>query len=188
MDRHEHLIWKALSSRRILDTPIFTVNEEEALGPDGRRSSFIIVDAPDWGIILPVLVREGEERFLMVRQFRHGAGAMSLEFPGGVIERGEDPAAGAARELLEETGYRAGRVEPLGSVFPNPAFQRNRCHVFLARELELVGDQRLDENEFVDVEEVPVREALASAGNPPFIHSLMVMSIVLYERRVRADG
>ena len=76
----------------------------------------------------------------MVRQYRHGAGQLTLETPGGLIDPGETPAEAAARELLEETGYAADEIVSLGAVNPNPALFSNRLHGFLAR-----GAQRVRE-------------------------------------------
>jgi 8-oxo-dGTP pyrophosphatase MutT (NUDIX family) len=76
----------------------------------------------------------------MVRQFRHGARRVTLEIPGGIVDPGEVPEEAAARELREETGYRAGRLRPLGVVNPNPALFGNTVHTFLAEDVERVDE------------------------------------------------
>ena len=116
----------------------------------------------------------------MVRQWRHGARELSLEFPGGVFEKGETPELAAAREMKEETGYSACRIEKLGVFNPNPAIMSNKVHFFLALDLEASGKQQLDEDEYAEVEIVPWKEVLAGMGKPPFIHALMGTAMCLY--------
>jgi 8-oxo-dGTP pyrophosphatase MutT (NUDIX family) len=124
----------------------------------------------------------------MVRQWRHGAAQLSLEFPGGVIERGEEPMAAAARELSEETAYKAGRIVSLGSCSPNPAIMANHVHFFLAEDLQPLEGQNLDEDEYVDVELVPVDEVIQNMGHSPYIHALMGTALTLYLQSISPKG
>ena len=140
--------WKNLGRRRLLECPLFARDELDNEGPGGRRGRFIVLDAPDWAVVVPLLRQGGEESFLMVRQYRHGSGELSLEFPGGVVEPGEEPEAAVRRELAEETGYRAASIRLAGSVSPNPAIMANRFHVFVAEGLEPTGRTDLDEQRF----------------------------------------
>ena len=120
-DKDAHLQWKELSRRQVASCPIFDLFAAERVSSSGQKGEFWILDAPDWVNIVPVLLQaEGGPRFLMVRQYRHGADMITTEFPAGLVERGEDPAAAAARELIEETGFRAGRLTLLGELRRTP--------------------------------------------------------------------
>ena len=141
-----------------------------------------MLEAPDWAVVVPVIVRDKRRFRVTGEQYRHGADECCAEFPGGVVEPGEEPAAAAARELLEETGWLAGRIVPLGSCWPNPAIMSNRLHVFAAEELEATGRQDLDEHELVDVRILPEDEVLASMGTPPWSHALMATAAWYYAR------
>jgi ADP-ribose pyrophosphatase len=182
MGKYDKLLWTVNSKEPLLDCRIFKVEETESVSSEGKKGKFVVLDAPDWAAIVPVIESEGEKFFLMVRQFRHGSQTIGLEFPGGVVERGEDPETAVRRELLEETGYVAARVRKLGSVRPNPAFLNNEFHVFLAEGLERKGEQELDENESLNVEIVPSEAARWALEDDPSAHALMVAALALYDR------
>ena len=180
--------WVRVARRHLLDGRIFEVVERENRGPDGRVGRFTVLEAPEWTTVVPVVEGPGGRSFLMVRQYRHGSDEVSVEFPGGVVERGEEPAAAAARELEEETGYRAGSLVPLGWTYPNPAFMDNRFHVFLATGCDATGRRSLDEHEIVDAFLVPEAELRESMGKAPYSHALMVAALFLAERRLGAGS
>ena len=177
---NDHLKWNEESRRTVFTCPIFSVSERLSRSPEKALKSFTVLDTMDWAIIIPALDTERGREFVMVRQWRHGAGELSLEFPGGVFSQGEDPAAGAARELREETGYTAGRIEKLGAFNPNPAIMSNQVHFFLALNLKPPLEQELDEDEYIEVETVPWKEVLSGLGKPPYIHALMGTAMSLY--------
>ena len=114
----------------------------------------------------------------MVEQFRHGVDASTLETIGGVCDPGEAPAVSAARELLEETGHRAGRWVDLGSCQPNPAIQNNRCHFFLALDCVPVGALDLDPSEELRVWAVPWDEAEAMLRDGRLDHALVMAALL----------
>lgn len=180
----ENLKWNELDSRTLLNTPVFDVTERNSVSAGGMRGDYIVVNARDWVITLPV---KGEN-FLMVKQWRHGEKALSVEFPGGVIERGEAPEKAAARELLEETGFAAGNLTRLGSFNPNPALFSNHVHVFLAESLEKTGGQSLDSDEFINCIEISVEDVIRGMGTPEFPHALMASALSLYLKNKILSG
>lgn len=177
---YENLTWTEIENHPVYSCRVFSVRDTKSRAPDGTVKTFSVLDAPDWAIIIPVLERAGSDTFLMVRQWRHGSRSLSLEFPGGVLEAGESEEEGARRELAEETGWQAGSMTKLGSFNPNPAIMSNRVHVFLAKDLRHIGNQDLDDDEYVDVEQVPISEVLKGMGKDPYIHALMASALCLY--------
>ena len=179
----DDLIWKEENRRTVYTCPIFRVEELDCRSPDQVLNTYTVLNTSDWAIVVPVLDTERGREFVMVRQWRHGAQELSLEFPGGVFEKGEDAQAAAERELLEETGYRAGKIEKLGVFNPNPAIMSNKVHFFLAQDLVPISGQNLDDDEYVEVETVSFEEVLQGMGKPPFIHALMGTAMSLYLRQ-----
>jgi 8-oxo-dGTP pyrophosphatase MutT (NUDIX family) len=176
----DHLIWQETRRQEVYHSRVLSVRDTFYRSPEGEERPFTVIDCPDWAIVVPVL-NQGKD-FLMVRQWRHGSGELSLEFPGGVFEPGEDPAATAARELREETAYDPGRIRKIGDFSPNPAIMSNRVHFFLAEDLSPLEGQDLDDDEFVDVEIVPAEEVFRGLGRPPYIHALMGTAYALYSQ------
>jgi ADP-ribose pyrophosphatase len=180
--RDDHLRWTEHSRRTIASSALFDLAVADRSAQDGRRGEFWLLDAPDWVNVVPVVHSPDGAAFLMVRQYRHGATMITTEFPAGAVERGEDPAAAAARELREETGFRAGRLLLLGSVQPNPAFMGNWCFTFLAEDLEQEGAVALDALESLEPVVVPVAEVDARMGSGEYVNALAVVALSLYHR------
>jgi 8-oxo-dGTP pyrophosphatase MutT (NUDIX family) len=181
-DAASRLAWTERARKPVFKTAIFSVCETECESPEGGQAVFSVLECNPWALVMPLIRTERGEEFVMVRQWRHGLGGLSVEFPGGVVETGEDSAAGARRELREETGYRAKKLTLLGKMNPNPAFMGNTISFFLAEELEFEGDQKLDKDEFVNVETHPVDEVLRNMGEPPYSHALMAAALSFWHK------
>jgi len=180
------LTWREENRKTVFTCPIFNVEARICRSPNNEVKTFSVLDTSDWAIVIPILETEQGKRFVMVRQWRHGAQELSLEFPGGVFEKGENAETAAARELKEETGYSAGKIQKLGQFNPNPAIMSNRVHFFLAAELFSPTSQQLDEDEYVEIETHAVEEVLLGMGKPPFIHALMGTAMALYLKNSQA--
>ncbi len=120
---------------------------------------------------------------VMVEQFRYGAGQVSLEFPAGAIEAGEDPLVAAQRELLEETGYATDDWAFVGSCYQDPSRQTNRTYFYVARNAYLAGAQALDEGEHINVRLHRREQVLDLASRGEMIHGLHVAALFWAERQ-----
>lgn len=106
-----------------------------------------------------VLAVDNDGSLIFVRQYRHAFGEMLLEIPAGVLEDGEEPAVGIARELEEETGRKPGKLEFLCEMYPTVGYCTEKIQMFIATELT-EGVQKLDADEFVEIERYTLEEAL----------------------------
>ncbi len=185
----DHLQWQEKSRRIAFENHLFRMVLSTQQAPDGRRGTFTLLECSDWvNVVALTKTESGEPALLMVRQYRFGGQQLALEFPGGVIEEGEDNLSAAQRELREETGYQAATWEKLGDINPNPSFMVNRTHTWLARNLSLAGSQNLDENEIIDVHIVPLAELQAGA-HPDFeVNAIMLVTWYWFERWMRDQG
>ena len=149
-----------LSSEQIVDGVLLKVFRDEVRLPDGRESTREWIDHPGASAIVPVFE---DGRTLLVRQFRYPPRRTFLEVPAGKLdEPGEAPEDVARRELKEETGWRAGRFEHVGSAHPCIGYSSEAIHIFTAHNLDR-GTQTLAEGEFVEVVEMGFDEALDRA-------------------------
>lgn len=180
--------WNTLSARMVYSGGVFSVYEKTSQASDGRQGLFSVIKARDWAVVVPILGRGPGATLLMVRQYRHGSDTPSLEFPGGVVETGEAPEKAAARELAEETGYLPGTLLHAGTVFPNPAIQGNRYHVFVALDPYPAVERNLDEHEIVDADLYPAGEILDSMGEGELRHALMCTALFLAEKCLAGKG
>ncbi len=172
----EKLKWQVGEKKSLLKTVVFDVTQSHNTSTTGVEGDYIIMDAPDWVIVIP----EKNDSFVMVKQWRHGEKKLSVEFPGGVIDKGELPEVAAKRELEEETGFKAGKLTKLGSCNPNPALFSNHIHIYLAEDLIPTGEQHLDNDEFINCIEVTKDEVLEGMGTEQFPHALMSSALCLY--------
>ena len=171
--------WEAVSRETIADCRVFQVDRVWFRHPRrGTTSDFFVIGSPDW---VHVVARTVDDQLVLVRQFRYGSEEFSLEVPGGLIDAGEDPVAAAQRELIEETGYGGGTARLLAQVRPNPAIQRNTCHLVLIDGVRPIAPMAWDEHEEIETQVVPVNEAFMLARNGGIMHSLSLTALFLFE-------
>lgn len=142
--------WPLLASEQVFDAGLFQVARDRARSPrTGAAHDFHVLGMADW-LMVVALTREG--RLVLVRQYRHGSRETGLEVPGGLHQAGEARERGAARELLEETGYGGGAWRLLGGLRPQPALLSNRAWIYLAVDLEQRAAPEQDAGEDIEVQ------------------------------------
>src|SRR5215216_2522961 len=172
--------WKVLETSYF--RPRFRIDKCE-LG-NGKLLDATIFEFRSWANIM-ALTKDNE--VVLIQQYRHGVVDVLWEFPGGIVEDGEDPVDGAKRELLEETGYHVSELIPIARLYPNPALQVNTLHCFLAYVAERVCEQNLDAGEDIEVHLIPLEELIELAKHVEFPHALMtavLFSALAYMGRI----
>ncbi len=156
--------WTTLKTEKLLDTYYVKLLRNEVQLPDGAViPDFYSVTIPDAAMIC-ALTKDG--KVILNRQFRYCCNEEVIECPAGMFNEGEtDPLEVAKRELLEETGYASEEWIYLGYTWESTAKLTNKMHLFIAKDCEKVGEQRLDENERIEFFTVPLAEALQMVMN-----------------------
>ncbi len=136
---------------------VVTLNLETVTLPNGLSVELEVVRHPGAAAIVPLL---NHDTVILIRQYRLAAGGYIYEIPAGKLHQGEDPAHCATRELEEEIGYRAGRLDKIATFFTAPGFTDEVMHLYVARDLAR-GTQALDGDEVLEVVEMSLEKAMA---------------------------
>ena len=156
-----------LSSTRLYSGRIVNLDLDTVRFPDDSSGQLEILRHPGASAVVPFLDPPGaaDPRVVLIRQFRHAADGFIWEVPAGRLDAGESPEACAARELEEETGMRAGRLERLTTIYTTPGFTDERIHLFLAEDLT-PGAEHREADEFMELHTVRWSEVMqrVSAG------------------------
>jgi ADP-ribose pyrophosphatase len=170
--------YETLHSETVYHGRAFDVRRDEIRLPDGKAARLDIVNHVGAVTLVPV---DAQNRVWFVRQYRHAAGEVLLELPAGTIEPGEPPLDCARREIREEIGMAAGRIELIGEYFLAPGYSTEFMHVFLARDLRedpLPGDA----DEFLSVEAIPLEVVLRMIENGKIRDAKTLASLMLAKR------
>jgi len=177
--------WEVISSKHNSSYGIFSFRTDRARSPrTGLEHDCYILESTPWVNVIPLTP---QKEVILIRQYRHGIRNLTLEIPGGLVEGQDTPEVAAIKELREETGYEAAEMISLGSVLPNPAIQNNRCHTFLAKDVFLAGEQKLDPMEDIDVLSRPLAEIPRLIQNGDINHSLVVAAFFKYYLEYKGD-
>jgi len=165
--------FELLSSELLLEGRSFKLRRDHLKTPDGRRTSYEIVEHGGSVVLLPI---DTEGNILFVRQYRQPAGQELIELPAGTRNGGESYEACAAREIREETGMAAGKMDRIGDFYLAPGYSTEFMAVFLATDLSSAPLQA-DEDEFLQLMKVPARQAIEMAqhGEVPDAKSLAAL-------------
>lgn len=168
-----------IARARVYSGRIINVDLDTVRFPDGSVGTLEMVRHPGAAAIIPFLgdPTGADPQLLLLRQYRYAAGAVLYEIPAGRLDPGETPADCARRELREETGCTASRVEPLIAIYTTPGFTDERIHLFLATGLER-GDTGHESDEFIEVETLPLSRALTLIERGEIIDGKTIVALL----------
>ena len=169
--------WDLQEDKLHADCRIFEVRKQRLRRrSDHIEGDFYVLNTNDW---VNVIALTPKEEIILVRQFRYGSKEQSLEPPGGVVEKGEDPLIAGLRELQEETGYVGDTPQLLGVVRPNAAILSNRCHVILVRNAQKKAQINFDQHEELVTELYPINDLKEMVKKGEITHSIGLNSIFM---------
>jgi ADP-ribose pyrophosphatase len=165
--------FELLKSESLFRGRAFKIRRDTLKAPDGRETKFEIVEHTGSVIMLPI---DEHGNLFFVRQYRHAAGADLLELPAGTRDEDESYEACAKREMREETGMAAGKLEKLGDFYLAPGYSTEFMVVYLATDLSH-NPLEADADEFLQVEKIPIKKAIemAQRGEVPDAKSLAAL-------------
>lgn len=173
--------WRQVRREPLGSFRVFDVSRVLLEDAGGRpRGDAFTLRCSDWCNVVAVTP---EDEVVLVWQYRFGTDAFSLEIPGGVVDEGETPEAAAIRELREETGYEAERVEPLLVVEANPALQSNRCFTYVARGARPTSATSFDEHEELEQVLVPASRIADLLDGGQVTHSIVYGALEAFWRK-----
>lgn len=170
--------WRTTASRVVHADRWIHLRADDCARADGVEiKPWYVLEYPDWAQVV-ALTDDG--RIVLVRQYRHAIGRVTLELPSGCVDAGDaDPCAAGARELIEETGYECRTLRHVGTTFVDPAHCTNRVFVLLGEGARRVRDPRPDATEEIVVETMAVDDVMAAARNGGLHHAAQVASLFL---------
>jgi ADP-ribose pyrophosphatase len=165
--------FKLLKSETLMQGRAFKIRRDLLKTPDGRETKFEIIEHGGSVILVPL---DEAGNLLFVRQYRHATGGELLELPAGTRDDDEPFEECAAREIREETGMEAGRLQKVGEFYLAPGYSTEFMVVYLATDLKH-NPLQADDDEFLEVEKIPLAEAIARAerGEIPDAKSLAAL-------------
>lgn len=177
-----------ISTERRYNGRVINLDVDTVGFPDGSSGQLEMVRHPGASAVVPFVddQRDPDPRILLLRQFRHAANGFIWEIPAGRLDPGESPETCAKRELAEETGMRASRIERLTTFYTTPGFTDERIHLFAAGGLEK-GEHRREHDEFMEVHPVRWSEALAMVERGDIVDGKTLLAL-LYAKAFRTVG
>lgn len=167
-----------LNSEIVYEGKVFGVRRDEVVEPTGVRATREVITHPGSVVVLPVL---SDGRIVMIRQYRHATRQFLWELVAGRIDEGENPRQAAARELIEETGYRARKFRVFLDVFPTPGFLEERMYILLAEGVT-PGKATPEEDEKIEVKTYSPKELETMIGAGKLRDAKSIAGILYYLR------
>lgn len=165
--------------KHIFQGRVIDVGTEEVTLPSGMTVTLDVIKHPGASLIVPI---DGDGNILLIKQWRHCAGGWLWEMPAGTLNPGETPEQCAQREVTEEAGVTAGRIEHVGFIFTAPGFCDEKIHIFVARDLLAAAKHPDDDEVIVEVRSVAYQECLAMVARGE-IQDAKTMCGLLHARR-----
>ena len=173
--------WTQLATKTLIERWWMTLREDRVQLPSGHViEEFHVTAYPDWCAVIAIT---DEDDVVLVEQYRYGADRLSVEFPAGAVDPGEELEGAARRELLEETGYAAERLQYLGALAAEPSRSTSRGHFFVAAGARRVAEPAAEETEDLRVLLLPAAEVLQMADDGRFVHGLHAAAAFWAHRR-----
>jgi 8-oxo-dGTP pyrophosphatase MutT (NUDIX family) len=170
--------WETVHQGTLERHGILALRHVERRSPrTGKLGTYQVLELPPF---VNVLALTEADEVVMVRQYRHGTDAVTLEIPGGLVDAGESPLEAGLRELAEETGYAGEGARILGTCHPNPAIQGNLCHTVWVPRVRQVAGQALDEGEHLEVVLVPRADLPRLVREGAITHALVLVALHLW--------
>ena len=167
------------TTRILLTTPRFRVETVARVKADGTQHERAVVRHPGAVTILPMV---DAQHVCLIRNYRASVAQTLIELPAGTLEPSEDPAVTAYRELIEETGYRAGKIEQLSAFFLSPGILDERMYLFVATQLT-AGPAQREPNEEIENLVVSWDEAMRWVMDGTIQDAKTMVALMLYDRR-----
>jgi 8-oxo-dGTP pyrophosphatase MutT (NUDIX family) len=168
--------FELIKSETIMQGRAFKIRRDTLKTPDGRETKFEIIEHGGSVIIVPI---DDDGNMLFVRQYRHAAGVDLLELPAGTRDNDEPFEDCATREIREETGMEAGKLQKIGEFYLAPGYSTEFMAVYLATDLKY-NPLEADDDEFLELEKIPTQKAfeMAERGEVPDAKSLAALLLV----------
>lgn len=180
---------KLISSKVVYQGPLFRVLHDKVIEPGGKRSERDVI-RHNGSVVILAVDNSGDKKdpwVVVERQYRHAATQFLWELPAGKLDAGEDPLAGAKRELEEETGYRARKWRPLLEYYGSPGFLGETMKVYLAEGL-LAGDAHPEDDEEIEIRLVKLSEVIKMIEMGGIKDGKTLCSCLLYSRQIGNKG
>lgn len=168
-----------LGSRRVYQGRVLNVDVDRVRTPNGTELELEMIRHPGAAAVVPLLsgIDAPDPVVLLIHQYRYAARGSVWEVPAGVLEPGEDPLDCARRELLEETGAVADRIEPLTTVYTTPGFTDERIHLFLATGVR-AGTAAPRPDELIEVHPQPLSRVLQMIGDGRIVDAKSIVALL----------